>query len=71
MTFLDRPLDRLRGLFRRATPDFDAPLAPDEPIAVIGDVHGRHDLLSRMLEVEARLKRGSQPKDAFRDGLLG
>ena len=28
-------------------------------------------LLGRMLEVEARLKRGSQPKDAFRDGLLG
>lgn len=54
MTFLDRPLDRLRGLFRRATPDFDAPLAPDEPIAVIGDVHGRHDLLSRMLERLAR-----------------
>ena len=28
-------------------------------------------LLGRLLEVEARLKRGSQPGDAFRDGLLG
>ena len=28
-------------------------------------------LLGRLLEVEARLKRGSLPGDAFRDGLLG
>ena len=28
-------------------------------------------LLSRLLEVESRLKRGAQPGDAFRDGLLG
>ena len=28
-------------------------------------------LLGRLLEVEARLKRGAQPCDAFRDGLLG
>jgi len=28
-------------------------------------------LLSRLLEVEAKLKRGSKPSDAFRDGLLG
>ena len=28
-------------------------------------------LLGRLLEVEARLKRGSPPEDAFRDGLLG
>ena len=28
-------------------------------------------LLGRLLEVEARLKRGAQPGDAFRDGLLG
>ena len=28
-------------------------------------------LLSRLLEVEARLKRGALPGDAFRDGLLG
>ena len=28
-------------------------------------------LLGRLLEVEARLKRGSPPGDAFRDGLLG
>ena len=28
-------------------------------------------LLSRLLEVEARLKRGTLPGDAFRDGLLG
>ena len=28
-------------------------------------------LLRRLLEVEARLKRGAQPGDAFRDGMLG
>ena len=28
-------------------------------------------LLSRLLDVEARLKLGAQPSDAFRDGLLG
>ena len=28
-------------------------------------------LLGRLLEVEARLKRGALPGDAFRDGLLG
>ena len=28
-------------------------------------------LLSRLLDVEARLKLGAQPGDAFRDGLLG
>jgi DNA polymerase-3 subunit delta len=28
-------------------------------------------LLGRLLDVEARLKRGAQPGDAFRDGLLG
>ena len=28
-------------------------------------------LLGRLLEMEARLKRGAQPGDAFRDGLLG
>jgi DNA polymerase-3 subunit delta len=28
-------------------------------------------LLGRLLEVEALLKRGSLPKNAFRDGLLG
>ena len=28
-------------------------------------------LLSRLLNVEAALKRGAQPGDAFRDGLLG
>ena len=31
---------------------------------------GRRLLLGRLLEVEARLKRGAQPGDAFRDGLL-
>ena len=28
-------------------------------------------LLGRLLNVEAALKRGAQPGDAFRDGLLG
>ncbi|MGR3739385.1 MAG: metallophosphoesterase [Limimaricola soesokkakensis] len=46
-----RILDRLRGAFSpRAVPDFDAVLAPATPLAVIGDVHGRADLLSLMLE---------------------
>lgn len=47
--------DRLREAFGpRPAPDFDAALAPATPLAVIGDVHGRADLLSLMLE---RLKR--------------
>ena len=29
------------------------------------------NLLGRLLEVEAALKRGAQPAAAFRDGLLG
>ncbi len=29
------------------------------------------NLLGRLLDVEAALKRGAQPGDAFRDGLLG
>ncbi|WP_370160894.1 metallophosphoesterase [Limimaricola soesokkakensis] len=31
-------------------PDFDAALAPAKPLAVIGDVHGRADLLTLMLK---------------------
>jgi serine/threonine protein phosphatase 1 len=46
---------RLLELFgRKAAPAprarFEAPLAPDEPLAVIGDVHGRDDLLGRLLD---------------------
>lgn len=43
---------RLLDLFGRrgAAGRFDAPLAPDGPVAVIGDVHGRDDLLGRLLE---------------------
>ncbi|WP_210530260.1 metallophosphoesterase [Rubellimicrobium arenae] len=45
---------RLLDLFGRrskaAPAVFDAPLAPDEPLAVIGDVHGRDDLLGRLLD---------------------
>ncbi|WPY96175.1 metallophosphoesterase (plasmid) [Limimaricola variabilis] len=41
--------NRLTG--RTATaPEFDAPLAPEAPIAVIGDVHGRDDLLGQLLD---------------------
>ncbi|TNC66853.1 metallophosphoesterase [Rubellimicrobium roseum] len=46
-------MKRLLDLFgrRRAAPvPFDAPLAPAEPLAVIGDVHGRDDLLARLLD---------------------
>lgn len=34
---------------RRATPAFTADLAPAVPIAVIGDIHGCHTLLERLL----------------------
>lgn len=44
---------RMRGLFdlfgRRDGDAWGAPLAPEEPLAVIGDVHGRDDLLGRLL----------------------
>ncbi|EYD75434.1 serine/threonine protein phosphatase I [Rubellimicrobium mesophilum DSM 19309] len=43
-----RLLERLSR--RSAAPaGFDAPLAPDRPLAVIGDVHGRDALLARLL----------------------
>jgi serine/threonine protein phosphatase 1 len=43
-------LDRLAPGRRRAEdPVFDAPLAPAEPLAVIGDVHGCDGLLARIL----------------------
>ena len=42
-------LSRLRALFRPDTPGFADP-APDEPLAVIGDVHGCDALLGRMLD---------------------
>ena len=43
---------RLLDLFARRTGSarFDAPLAPERPVAVIGDVHGRDDLLGRLLD---------------------
>jgi serine/threonine protein phosphatase 1 len=44
----------LELLSRRRAPApaaFDAPLAPEQPLAVIGDVHGRDDLLGRLLAV--------------------
>lgn len=46
-----RFLSSLRGRKARTpAPAFDAPLAPEAPIAVIGDVHGRDDLLGRLLD---------------------
>jgi serine/threonine protein phosphatase 1 len=42
----------LERLTRRGAPapaGFDAPLAPERPLAVIGDVHGRDGLLGRLL----------------------
>ena len=35
--------------FRHFRPPFDAPIAPDQPFAVIGDIHGRDDLLTVLL----------------------
>ncbi|QPM92567.1 metallophosphoesterase family protein [Pseudooceanicola algae] len=41
----------LRRLLARPTPlSFDAPRAPDRAFCAIGDIHGRDDLLERMLE---------------------
>ena len=40
------PFGHLANLFR---PAFDAPLAPDRRLAVVGDVHGRADLLDDLL----------------------
>lgn len=35
--------------FRTSKPTFSAPLTPDEPFFAIGDIHGRDDLLARLL----------------------
>jgi serine/threonine protein phosphatase 1 len=45
-------IKRLAGKSRSApaAPAFDAPLAPDAPLHAIGDIHGRADLLDRLLE---------------------
>lgn len=40
----------LRTLFARKPPAFEAPLAPEQDLFVIGDIHGRADLLERLLE---------------------
>ena len=46
-------MQKLRQLFRRfATPPYtwdDTPLAAESPFYVIGDIHGRDDLLARLL----------------------
>lgn len=48
-----REMQKLRQLFRRfATPPYtwdDTPLAAESPFYVIGDIHGRDDLLARLL----------------------
>jgi serine/threonine protein phosphatase 1 len=46
---MKRLLNLLRGRNPMADQAFEAPLAPDGPLAVIGDVHGRDDLLGRLL----------------------
>lgn len=43
-----RLLERMAGRRAPALEAFDAPLAPERPCAVIGDVHGRDDLLARL-----------------------
>jgi len=48
-------MKRLVRLFSRsastdAAPTFDAPLAPDERLAVVGDIHGTDGLLAALLE---------------------
>jgi serine/threonine protein phosphatase 1 len=40
-------LDRLRRLFRGG----DAPPEPDRPLYLVGDIHGRADLLQRLFEL--------------------
>jgi serine/threonine protein phosphatase 1 len=45
-----RLLNYLTGRGTVAPVVFDAPLAPDEPFAAIGDVHGRDDLLARLID---------------------
>jgi serine/threonine protein phosphatase 1 len=47
---MKRLLDYLTGRGRAAPVAFDAPLAPEEPFVAIGDVHGRDDLLGRLLD---------------------
>jgi len=43
-----------RNLWKKTTP-FDAPIRPEKTVAVIGDVHGRIDLLDRLLDQLAAL----------------
>lgn len=47
---MKRLLDLLALRSRKVPVAFDAPLLPDAPLAVIGDVHGRDDLLERLLD---------------------
>lgn len=39
----------LKRLLRDAPPEVDIPLAPDRPLLAVGDIHGRLDLLDRLL----------------------
>lgn len=41
--------------FRAPKPTFSSRLAPDEPFFAIGDIHGRDDLLSRLLDRMAEI----------------
>ncbi len=46
-------MNAFRNLLRRVgvmSPGFDARLAPDIPFVAIGDIHGRDDLLTQMLD---------------------
>lgn len=49
MSWLSRLRDRVHGTDPEDLPVFDAPLAPAERLAVIGDVHGRYDQLLELL----------------------
>lgn len=49
MSWMTRLLDRVSGARAGAAQAFDAPLAPAERLAVIGDVHGCYDQLVEML----------------------
>lgn len=49
MTWMSRLLNRVSGTQAEVPPEFDAPLAPAERLAIIGDVHGCYPQVLEML----------------------
>lgn len=56
-----RLLDLLRGRAASEAPAAAPPLAPEEPVAVIGDVHGCDALLAQVLDCLDRVAPGHRP----------